>query len=63
MKLAQCWDDGVATDARLVEILRRHRAKASFSLSAGLHEAQRQLGWMHQGSEVRRLGWSEMCEV
>jgi peptidoglycan/xylan/chitin deacetylase (PgdA/CDA1 family) len=63
MKLAQCWDDGVATDARLAEILRRHGAKASFNLNAGLHADQRRFGWMHQGTEVWRLGWREMREV
>ena len=35
MKIAQCGDDGVATDIRLTEILRRHRAKATFTLCPG----------------------------
>lgn len=63
MKLMQCWDDGVTTDVRLVEILRRHGAKASFNLNAGLHEAQRKPGWTHQGTEVWRLGQNEMRSV
>jgi len=37
MTVVQCWDDGVANDARLTEILRRHGARASFNLNAGLH--------------------------
>ena len=35
MKIAQCWDDGVATDIRLAEILRKHHAKATFNLCPG----------------------------
>lgn len=35
VKVAQCWDDGVATDIRLVEILRKYNAKATFNLSPG----------------------------
>jgi hypothetical protein len=30
MKLMQCWDDGVTTDVRLVALLRRHGARATF---------------------------------
>ena len=63
MKLAQCWDDGVTTDLRLVELLRRHGAKASFNLNAGLHAPQRRFGWMHQDTEVWRLGRDELREV
>ena len=37
MKLMQCWDDGVSTDVRLVSLLRRHGARATFNLNAGLH--------------------------
>jgi peptidoglycan/xylan/chitin deacetylase (PgdA/CDA1 family) len=63
MKLMQCWDDGVTTDIRLVEILRRHGARASFNLNAGLHGPRRQRGWLHQGSEVWRLGRDEWRSV
>jgi peptidoglycan/xylan/chitin deacetylase (PgdA/CDA1 family) len=63
MKLVQCWDDGVTTDARLTELLRRHGARASFNLNAGLHQVQRMPGWVHEGTEVWRLGWSEMRSV
>jgi peptidoglycan/xylan/chitin deacetylase (PgdA/CDA1 family) len=63
MKLVQCWDDGVTTDIRLVEILRRHGAKATFNLNAGLHGALRTEGWMHEGTLVQRLAWSEMRDV
>lgn len=63
MKLVQCWDDGVTTDVRLAELLRRHDAKASFNLNAGLYQARRSPGWVHQGTEVWRLGWNEMRDV
>ena len=63
MVVVQCWDDGVTTDVRLVDILRRHGAKATFNLNAGLHDRHRQFGWIHQGTEVSRLGCDEMKEV
>jgi peptidoglycan/xylan/chitin deacetylase (PgdA/CDA1 family) len=63
MKVVQCWDDGVTADARLVEILRKHNATATFNLNAGLHEAKRKPSWVYQGTEVGRLGWDEMKDV
>ncbi|MFZ4538928.1 polysaccharide deacetylase family protein, partial [Propionivibrio sp.] len=63
MVVVQCWDDGVVTDVRLIDIFRRHGAKATFNLNAGLHEKHRQLGWIYEGREVGRLGWDEMKEV
>lgn len=63
MKLIQCWDDGVTTDTRLVDILRRHGAKATFNLNAGLHERRRRLDWIYQDTEVWKLGMDEMREV
>lgn len=35
LKVAQCWDDGVATDVRLIELLRKYNAKATFNLCPG----------------------------
>jgi peptidoglycan-N-acetylglucosamine deacetylase len=63
MKLVQCWDDGVSTDVRLVSLLRRHGARATFNLSAGLHGRERQFGWRHRDTEVWRLGRDELREV
>ena len=63
MAVVQCWDDGVATDARLVEIFRRHGAKATFNLNAGRHDRARRLDWVYRGSEVWKLGTDEMPEV
>ncbi len=63
MKLMQCWDDGVTTDVRLVALLRRYGARATFNLNAGLHQQGRQLGWRHRGTEVWRLGYDELRQV
>ena len=61
--VVQCWDDGVTSDVRLIETLKRHGAKATFNLSAGLYKNHRQLGWIHMDTEVIRLGWDEMRDV
>lgn len=63
MQIAQCWDDGVLDDIRLIEILRRHGAKASFNLNAGLHSGSRSDGWMHKGKHVQRLAHGELVSV
>jgi peptidoglycan/xylan/chitin deacetylase (PgdA/CDA1 family) len=63
LRVAQCWDDGVSTDARLTDLLRRHGARAAFNLNAGLVQPRRSLGWLHQGVEVWRLGWDDMRAV
>jgi peptidoglycan-N-acetylglucosamine deacetylase len=63
MKILQCWDDGVTSDVRLVSLLRRHGARATFNLNAGLHASARVFGWHHHGTEVWRLGQGELREV
>ena len=63
MTVVQCWDDGVTTDVRLIDILRRHGAKATFNLNAGLHEKPRRLSGAHKDRPGGRLGWDEMREV
>ena len=63
LTVVQCWDDGVTADVRLTDILRRHGAKATFNLNAGLHETHRKPTFIYQGTEVARLGWNEMREV
>jgi peptidoglycan/xylan/chitin deacetylase (PgdA/CDA1 family) len=63
MRIAQCWDDGVTTDVRLVSLLRRHGAHATFNLNAGLHAPERRFGWRHRDTEVWRLGLDELPEV
>lgn len=63
MTVVQCWDDGVTGDVRLIEILRRHGATATFNLNAGLHETQRRPVRTYEGEEIWRLGWDEMRKV
>lgn len=64
LTVVQCWDDGVTTDVRLTEILRRHGARATFNLNAGLHETERKPAvWVYRNTEVGRLGLSEMKAV
>lgn len=63
MKVVQCWDDGVTADRSLVAILRKHKAKASFNLNAGLHESKSKFSWVFKDTEVHKLGWDEMKEL
>jgi len=60
MTVVQCWDDGVTADARLVEILRRHKARATFNLNAARHESERRFVRRFKDAEVWQLGWNEM---
>lgn len=64
MKIVQCWDDGVVEDIRLIKILRRFGAKASFNLNFGLHKEHRSTTWKYLGTkEVWRLAKSELRDV
>ena len=64
MKVAQCWDDGVLDDIRLMEILRKYGAKASFNLNIGLHRSERYSGWKYQDrKEVWRLSKGELKDA
>lgn len=64
MTVVQCWDDGVTADIKLIEMLRRHNAKATFNLNAGLHKEHRlEECWRFKDTPVGRLGWNEMREV
>jgi peptidoglycan/xylan/chitin deacetylase (PgdA/CDA1 family) len=64
MKLVQCWDDGVEDDVRLIEILRKHGAKASFNLNFGLLNQPRSSGWSYRDvKEVFRLPKERIKEV
>ena len=65
MKVIQCWDDGVTDDIRLVDILRRHGARATFNLNLGLHGKERQAGTkLHRAIKVvTKLALGELTEV
>lgn len=41
LKVVQCWDDAPYNDLRLVEILRKYNAKATFNINTGLLVEQR----------------------
>ncbi|WP_269526155.1 polysaccharide deacetylase family protein [Coraliomargarita parva] len=64
MKVVQCWDDGVNDDIRLIEILRKHGAKASFNLNPASHKAQREGGFNEKwGKTIQRLAKDELLAV
>jgi peptidoglycan-N-acetylglucosamine deacetylase len=64
MKIVQCWDDGITDDIRLIEILRKHGAKASFNLNMGTHQARRFSGWKFRGTKaVWKLSLDELIDV
>ena len=63
MRVVQCWDDGVTADIRVIEILRRHGAKATFNLNAAFHEAQRSREREYQGTTVAKLALGELNDV
>ena len=51
-------------DIRLIGLLRRHGARASFNLNPGLHGAQRGHTWRYKGTkDVRRLAKGELADV
>jgi peptidoglycan-N-acetylglucosamine deacetylase len=64
IKVVQCWDDGVVDDIRLAELLREHRAKATFNLNPGLHQATRGHTWRYNDcKDVERLARGELAAV
>jgi peptidoglycan/xylan/chitin deacetylase (PgdA/CDA1 family) len=64
MKIVQCWDDGINDDIKLIEVLRKYNAKASFNLNPGLHSESRQGGHNPKWNKViERLAISELKDV
>ena len=73
VKVAQCWDDGVATDIRLVELLRKYKAKATFNLCPGAMPENKRIqpyyvpaeykGWSFRGFIGGKIALSEMCDI
>lgn len=63
MKIVQCWDDGVEDDIRLIEILRKHGAKASFNLNWATHFQHGGHSWNYRGREVRRIAIPDLKPV
>ena len=71
-KVCTCWDDGVLNDERLVGLLRKHGAKATFNLNPGLMSetrgvrewaAPRTPGWSHLGFRCGKLSLRDIPEV
>lgn len=72
MKICCCWDDGVMTDLRVVDILRTYDAKATFNLNPGLMGENRvpnkwmdpaYRGWSHNGFCAGKLARRDIPEV
>lgn len=65
IQVVQCWDDGVAEDARLADLLRLHKAKATFNINPSNNDrSKRILGWRNkEGREIWRLSLEEMKNV
>lgn len=72
IKVAMCWDDGPATDIRLIEILRRYNAKATFNLCPGIMPEETvspywhdplSRGWSHNGFSGGRVGKKALKHV
>ena len=59
----QCWDDGDVDDIKLVEILKRHKAKATFNINPGGWKSERHVGHVRNGYEVWKLSLDEMKDV
>ena len=53
----------MTTDVRLVSLLRRHGARATFNRNAGPRAPDRRFGWHVRATEVWRLGHAEPHEV
>lgn len=63
MRVMQCWDDGDVDDIKLVEILKRHKAKATFNINPGGWKSERRIGHVRNGYEVWKLSLDEMKDV
>ena len=72
MKVVQCWDDGVATDIRYIELLRKYDAKATFNLCPGTHGETRvepswidrhYTGWGFRGFRGGKTALNEIYDL
>lgn len=62
IKVAQCWDDGVYTDVRLIGILREYGAKATFNLNPGRAPEETVLPhWTRFVDNVRTWSYRGFC--
>ena len=73
VKVAQCYDDGVATDIKMIEILRKYNAKATFNLCPGLLPATERIepyrlapedkSWSYKGFRGGHVAISELTDI
>ncbi len=64
MRIMQCWDDGDVDDIRLIDILRKHGARATFNIHPGGRQSERQEAHRFKGEyPVYRLTPDEMPQV
>ena len=64
MRVMQCWDDGDVDDIRLVDILKRHKAKATFNINPGVATSERRIGHRFGGRyDVWKLALDEIPDV
>lgn len=64
MRIMQCWDDGDVDDIRLVEILKKHGARATFNICPGGVPSKRKVAHRYRGGyDVYRLSLDEMPQV
>ena len=73
VKVAQCYDDGVATDIRFIEMLRKYNAKATFNLCPGLLPATERIEphrvapevkeWSYKGFSGGHVALSELVDI
>ncbi|MEI8063159.1 MAG: polysaccharide deacetylase family protein [Verrucomicrobiota bacterium] len=64
IRVTQSWDDGVHDDVRLIELLRKYQAKATFNLISSAHRAERFSNWKYQDTKpVYHLALSELVEL
>lgn len=60
MKVIQCWDDGVVSDIRLIEILKKYNAKATFNLCIGKNGRKRQVVGQFNNVDIVSLAFNEL---
>lgn len=73
VKVAQCYDDGVATDIKFIEILKKYNAKATFNLCPGLLPETERLEpyrlapdskeWSYKGFRGGHVAISELVDI
>lgn len=64
MRVMQCWDDGDVDDIKLIDILKKHKAKATFNINPGGWQSERRIAHKFKGEyDVWRLALDEMPDV